>query len=319
MKMDYSKPNPTRKAPAQRKKKSKMSGVTKIILILAAVALIISLVMGALVIRKYAKLKQETEEARELYNPTSQSTNGDTKKEVDPETGVIRDFAELFNINSDIRGWITIPDTGLDQPVVQSTDNEFYLYRNVYKEKSSLGIPFVDYRAFIGPEHISTNLTIYGHAAKNGTFFAPVKEYKDIDFYKKHPTINFNTVYGDGTYKIVGFFMEDIGANNKKMFNYHDKVDMDEKEFNSFVSEMDKRSYFKTGVDVQFGDQLITLSTCDEEVTKGTSTNFRVALVARKVRPGESAKVDTSKAVINKEMIMPDLWVSDKGKANPHK
>ncbi len=176
MKMDTSKAKSQHKSSSSNhKKKSKMSGLTKVVLILAMILLIVSLVMGALVLRKYSKLEQDTEKAKELYNPTSQTTQ-EVKKEIDPQTGVIKDFKELFTTNSDIRGWISIPDTGLDQPVVQSTDNEFYLYRNVYKEKSALGIPFVDSRAFIGPDHISTNLTIYGHAAKNGTFFAPVKK-----------------------------------------------------------------------------------------------------------------------------------------------
>lgn len=320
MKLEQSKSNVKRKLPSRPKKKGQ-NKAAKIILVLAGIILIVCLVMGALVMRKYAKLDKDLEDAKELYNATSQTNGGndDGKPKINPETGVIRDFEELHKVNPDIRAWISIPDTKLDLPVVQGVDNEYYLYRNLNKEKAALGIPFIDHRAFVGAEHQSANLTIYGHAAKNGSHFAPVKEYKDIKYYKDHPIINFNTIYGNGAYKIIGFFMEDVGSDNTKMLAYHDVNELDKAGFDSYISEINKRSYFKTGVDAKFGDQLITLSTCDEEVVKGTSTPFRCVLVARKVRSGEKADVDISKATINKEMIMPDKWVSAKGKENPYK
>lgn len=321
MKLEQKNSNVKRKSPNSRPKKKGQNKAAKIILILAGIILIVCLVMGALVMRKYAKLDADLEKAKELYNPTSQTNGGkdNGKAQINPETGVIRDFEQLHKANSDIRAWISIPGTKLDQPVVQGVDNEYYLYRNLYKEKASLGIPFIDHRAFIGAEHQSANLTIYGHAAKNGSHFAPVKEYKDINFYKEHPIINFNTIYGNGTYKIIGFFMEDVGLDNEKMLPYHDINELDKAGFDSYISGINKRSYFKTGVDAKFGDQLITLSTCDEEVVKGTSTPFRCVLVARKVRSGEKNEVDTSKATINKEMVMPDKWVKAKCKENPYK
>lgn len=325
------KPSNSSATKAVVKKKPNKVGV--IITIVASVILIIAVVFGLLVIRKYSRAEKDTEFAQDAYNPTSsQNVNvdnpdkdpnadlvgGTTSKETDPNTGITRDFEELYKINPDIKGWISIPNTGLDQPVVQGHDNAEYLNLNIKKQKAGLGIPFVDWRATIEQGQQSDVLTIYGHAAANGTYFAPVKKFKDIEYYKTHPTLNFNTVYGDGIYKIIGFFMEDVGSDNTKMFNYHDKIELTEKDFNAYISEMNKRSYFNTGVDVKYGDQLVALSTCDEDVIKGTATPFRVVLVARKVRDGESAKVDTSKATINKAMVMPDKWVSAKGKANPY-
>lgn len=302
------------------KKKGKMSTGTMIIMGAAAVLVIIALVLGGLVLRKYANVNKDIEEAKELYTPTAPTDkdNGDTPPEIDVETGVVLDFKKLYETNSDVRGWISIPDTQLTQVVMQGVDNSFYLNRNYKKEKSALGAPFIDYRAFLSDAHQSTNLTIYGHAAKNGTHFAAVKDYKDVSFYKEHPVIDFNTIYGNGKYKIIGFFMEDVSIDNTKMFNYHDQVELDEAGFKKFISEMEKRSYFNTGVDVEYGDHLISLSTCDEDIVKGTSTPFRSVLVARKVREGETADVDTSKATINKQMVMPDKWVTKMGKANPY-
>ncbi len=309
------------KKNVKQKSKSAKSLGRKIIIIIASIVLICALILAGLVARKYISGRMEQKKYQELYNPTSDSSsekgnNGQTA-EIDPKTGVVKDFNKLYEINKDVVGWISIPDTLLDLPVVKSTDNAFYLNKTLEKNNNPFGTPFADYKATISKDMQSTNVTIYGHAAKDGSYFGPVKQYKKIDYYKEHPTLTFNTIYGNGEYKIIGLFMENVSQDNLNMFNYHDMVDLDEAGFNSYIENVMARNYFTTSVDVKFGDQLVTLSTCDTEVDGSTKTPYRLALVARKVRPGESEKVDVSKAANNVNQIMPDGWVKEKGKKNP--
>lgn len=309
-------------APAKKTKKTSKGKIVAIII--AVIILIVAITIGVLVWMKYAKGKQAVDDAKQLYTPTSSAqTSGvweQPDEEFDDTTGISKDFAKLHEQNNDVIGWMTIPDTLLDVPIVQGDDNAYYLNKTVEKKNNPFGVPYIDYRATITHDFQSSNLTIYGHAANDGSYFAPVKSYKDVEYYKKHPRLTFNTIYGKADYKIIGAFMEDVGMDNaEKMFAYHDKIDMDEKEFNEYVKNVTSRSYFKTNVDVKNGDKLVTLSTCDTELDSSVGTPYRMVLVARKVRVGEDTAVDVSKATKNTEMVMPADWVAKKGKANPYK
>ncbi len=310
------------------KKDSKQRIVGKIITSIASIVLIISLIMLGLVIAKYARANKNNVDNKDKYNPssdTSSATSGDNaptdakpaEEEIDAETGVVKDFVDLYKTNSDVVGWIKIPGTKLDLAVAKGKDNSYYLNHTLEKTSDAFGVPFADFRTTFSPSYQSTNVTIYGHAAKDGSFFSPVKDYKDLDFYKKHPVMTFNTIYGKGEYKIIGRFMEYVDGNNEKMFNYHDYVDLNEASVNKFIDNVKKRSYFVAPVDAKFGDQFITLSTCNTEIVNSNKTPYRDVLVARKVRPGESVDVDVAKAENNVDQLMPDGWVKKFGKKNP--
>ncbi|MEG2429918.1 MAG: class B sortase, partial [Oscillospiraceae bacterium] len=142
---------------------------------------------------------------------------------------------------------------------------------------------------------------------------APVKAYSDISYYKAHPLITFNTIYGKGVYKIIGAFTVDTTQIDGG-FDYNNKIDLTSEELNEYVAEVTKRSYFNTEVDVKADDKLITLSTCNGY----NATPMRSCVVARKVRPSETTEVDVSKATENTDMVMPDAWVKKNKKANQY-
>lgn len=322
---------------------SKQKLTSKIVSIVAVLVLIVAIVIGALVIRKYVNGRKDLDDANNLYSREQSSeiskdvesedlTSEEPKEtpvELDPELGINVDFVELYKKNPDVVAYINIEGTQLKMPVTQTPisedmyarwssgdfasdvmnavveGNKFYLDHNLDKEYAPFGIPFADSRAMFAPGVQSTVVTMYGHAAKDGTYFAPVKKYKDLEFYKEHPTIEFNTLYSNGTYKIIGMFLEDVDWNtNPNMFNYHDWVNLDESYFNSYVNNVKERSFFTTDVDTQYGDKLIALSTC----SKNSATSIRAVLVARKVRPGESPEVDVSKATVNENQKTPATW-----------
>ncbi|WMJ22127.1 class B sortase [Paludicola sp. MB14-C6] len=299
-----------------QKKDTTKQKIGKIISLVALVILIFSLIMLALLLFKYIKANSISNSYHDLY--VSSTTSSQIKKAedlFDSETGVIKELSQLYKVNNDLIGHINIPNTRLNYPIVKGKDNQYYLTNTLYKKYDPFGVPFADYRSTITKETQSTNITVYGHSAQDGSFFATVKKYKDFSFYQEHPIIEFDTIYGKGTYKIIGFFMEDVSQQNKKVFSYHDFIDVNsDKDVIRFLENVAKRSYFKTGVDAISSDQFITLSTCDTEVNK---TDFRVALVARKVREGESTEVDISKSEKNAKPMMPARWYQKKGIEDP--
>lgn len=316
-------------------KKKKLGTPAIIIIIITAILLVAVAVMGFLVFRKYDNIQKQQSDLDLLYPATDTADNFIVSSDddfdipvesepIDQTLGILPSFEELHKRNDDVIGFVRIPGTKLSTPVVQGEDNVYYLDHD-YDKRNALGIPFADANATISAEKQSANVTIYGHSARDGSYFAPLKDFNTLEYYKEHPVLTFDTIYGKGTYKIVGAFIAKVKtasgeAEDPEWFNYHTYIDMESSaEFDSFVAEMNKRSYFTTGVDLTYGDHLVTLSTCDTEIIPSGDTPYRMVVVARKVRAGESAGVDVSKATANTEMVMPQAWQDKYKKANPYK
>lgn len=164
--------------------------------------------------------------------------------------------------NNDIVGWIEIENTNINYPVLQGSDNEFYLTHNYKKEKTEKGSIFLskDYDWNIP----SCNLLIYGHNIRNGQMFQDLLKYEDKEFYYKHPTIRFTTEYEDVEYEIISAFKSKVyNKNQKNVFKYYDFVNANtEEEYIDFVKNAKKASLYETGINVEYNEQLITLITC---------------------------------------------------------
>lgn len=301
--------------------------IGKLISLFAFIALVFCLIASIFIIIRYQKPKSVATNYDSLLPSSTPIEDEKTPKKtitIDPKTGVNADLAKLYETNNQTVGYLSIENSKLAYPIPRGTDNLFYLDHTLFKEYDPFGVPFADYRSTIkkeidpitGLNAQSDNITIYGHSAKDGTFFDAVKKYKDLDYYKEHPLVEFKTIYGDSKYKVIGLFMENVNIKaNPSFFAYHDFVDkQSDQDLLSFVDNVKKRSYFTTSVDILPTDQLITLSTCDLEVNKN---DYRVALVARRVRLGEDEAVDVNAAQENKEMIMPDGWIKKKNRKNP--
>lgn len=246
----------------------------------------------------------------------------DEEEPLNAELGILDKFTEQYNRNNDFIGRVYVPNTLLDSEVVQGDDNEFYLNNDMDKKYFAWGVPFLDYRALFLTDYQSDILTLYGHNSKNGDYFESVKDYQKIDYYKANPIIHFDTIYGNGTYKIIGRFTEYVAGD---FFHYHDHFNLNhpsdpqEERFNNYLKELDKINLYETDIDVKFGDQLLVLSTCNDEIQGPKDTPYRDVLVARKVRPGEDPTVNVDNIKPNLDVVMPDGWVKKYGKANPYK
>ena len=148
----------------------------------------------------------------------------------------------------------------------------YYLKHSFEKEYSDYGVPYIDEDCVMGE---SNNYVIYGHHMKNETMFHDLCNYASKGFYDEHPTIKFDTLFGFGEYQIVAVFRFDT---NNDTFRYNQFTDMDEEHFKNFMNSVHLRQLYDTGVDAEYGDHLITLSTCEY-----TYTNGRFVVVAKKV------------------------------------
>ena len=195
---------------------------------------------------------------------------------------VQKKYAALYKENPDFVGWLTIADTHIDYPVMYTPapreDGEYYIHRNFEGDYSAAGLPFIDSNCQIEPA--TDNVIIYGHNMNAGTMFHDLLQYEDKDFYENHKTFTFDTIYEDGKYEVVACFRGQILPEDSNAFKYYEFVNAgSEEEFLAYVDEIKSMSIVDTGVDVQYGDKLITLSTCAYHVTDG-----RFAVVAKRIQ-----------------------------------
>ena len=184
---------------------------------------------------------------------------------------IIGKYAGLWKSNSDIIGWVKMEDTRIDYPVMQTKDDpEFYLHRNFKKEYSDSGTPFMDADSDIFEP--TPNWMVYGHHMKSGIMFHDLVKYEKKEFYQKHPTFSFDTIYkgGQGTYQIIAAGYTKIYNEDDNVFKYYQHTALNSKEeFDEYVAGVKSISSYETGETAEYGDQLVTLSTCSYQTTDG--------------------------------------------------
>lgn len=200
------------------------------------------------------------------------------RTEITPEkTERMLQVEKLQEQNSDIVGWIEIEGTHINYPVLQGEDNSYYMNHNYKKEENTYGSIFLDkdYDWSIP----SSNLLLYGHNLQNGELFHDILNYKDKSYYEEHPVIRFTTEKEDSEYEIIAAFYSRVYYKSEKnAFRYYYFINADnEEEYNEFVKNAKETSIYDTGKTAEYGDQLITLSTCSYHTEDG-----RFAVVARK-------------------------------------
>ncbi|MBD5551023.1 MAG: class B sortase [Lachnospiraceae bacterium] len=175
---------------------------------------------------------------------------------------ILPEYESLFNRNKKLIGWVKIADTNIDYPVMQTVDNEYYLTHDFGQNTDKNGCIFMDKDCDVIDR--STNLIIYGHHMKSGAMFGHLDKYTDESFYQEHQTFQFDTIYEKGTYQVVYVFQAQILAEDEIAFKYYQFIDANsEEEFNSNMVAMAEMSMYDTGLTPVYGDELVTLSTCD--------------------------------------------------------
>ena len=284
--------------------------VRKIVFLVAIVVLIVA---GCLMLRFYVFRENENNKDAQYWADQKEQNASDEVITVilkddsdkdnsseDKETGeveVLAEYMPYYEQNNDFVGWISMYPY-IQYPVVQSDDNEYYLKHNFEGGYNENGTIFADYQGKISATEMPHNTLLYGHNLITNNFFQPLSNFRKegISFLKDNYILEFDTLYERNQYKIFSVFLTNTKTEHGEVFNYWNQVYFSSKsEFNNFVAECLDRSYFYTGVDLQYGDELLTLSTCDFSMF----SDMRLVVVARKVRKDESISMDTSAFIDN--------------------
>ncbi len=257
----------------------------KIMIIVATIVAVLSLGYCGVYSYMLSRTAADNEQLASLkgsealkVNPEKKKNKGLTLHKTKTETpDILSEYETLYAKNQKLAGWLKIEGTNIDYPVMQTTDNEYYLNHNYNQQKDNNGSLFLDCECTLFPQ--SDNMIIYGHHMKSGNMFGNLQKYAKEDYWKKHPVIQFDTIYEKGTYEVMYVFYSKVYDNDELVFKYYQFINANsEKEFNYYLSEMEKLSLYDTGVEASYGDTLLTLSTCDHSQTDG-----RFAVVAKRV------------------------------------
>ena len=165
-------------------------------------------------------------------------------------------FSELKKINKDTVAWIKVNNTKIDYPVVQSSDNEYYLNRDFYKKSNVYGWVFMDFRN--KTSILDQNTIIYGHQDRHGLMFTTLNEALKPSWYKNsdNQIIELNTPNKLYKFKIFSVYITDP-VTDYLVTNFNDKD-----RYTNFLNNLVKKSIYNFGVNVDKDDKILTLSTC---------------------------------------------------------
>ena len=202
--------------------------------------------------------------------------NAEGKQEELPD--ILPEYQAIYQENPEFAGWLTIPDSIVDYPVMKpKNDTDYYLDHTFSGEEDKNGTLFIDSRNDI--VHRSTNIIIYGHNMKSSAMFGSLKKYLDEEYWQSHKTIQFDTIYEKGTYIVTAVCLGKVEYQDDDVFRYYDFLNAEsKKEFNVFKKNVEKSAVLADKEPIKYGDKLLTLSTCNQYVENG-----RLYIVAKKI------------------------------------
>lgn len=178
-------------------------------------------------------------------------------------------YDRLFATNEDMVGWLSVPDTVIDYPVMQTPDDEeYYLRRDFFGEKDKNGCLLLDTDSDL--HKTSNNLLIHGHNMKSGAMFGTLQKYEDSSYGAAHNHFFLYTKEETREYVLLAVFYSQIYTKDEKVFKYYDFFQAkDEKQFDDFYQNIKRLSIYDTGAEAKYGDEFLTLSTCAYHTQNG--------------------------------------------------
>lgn len=275
-------------------KYQKSSRGKSLIRLLAALLCLSALLFGGMLFYAVRSQRQFRQLARQVHTETAAITVSPTETATDPaatettlatretETAteatqpqLLPQYQPLFEENPDFFGWLTIPDTKIDYPVMHSPgDPEKYLHADFDGQYSFAGTPFADASCDLE----SDNILIYAHNMLDGSMFRSLLNYQEKTYWQKHPAILFNTLYEEQEYEVLAAFYDRVYYKTETCFKFYQFINAaDEADFDDAIANFREKSLYDTGVSAAYGDKLITLVTCAYHVDNG-----RFVVVARR-------------------------------------
>lgn len=203
--------------------------------------------------------------------------------EPEPEPERIENpIKDYYLQNEDMIAWLYIPDTPIDYPVMYTPeDEEYYLKKGFDKKGNANGCLILDTDSTINP--YSTNLIIHGHCMNSGAMFGTLSKYEKEEYGKEHSMIYLYDMDREHRYEVIAVFRSQVFKKSDTCFKYYKFFNAQtEEEFDYFYENIKEMSVYDTGVEAEFGDNFITLSTCAYHVQNG-----RFVVVAKEVEGGD--------------------------------
>lgn len=247
------------------------------ITVISLLSVVFAVSVGFLV-KDYCDSKMQAELYDNLIETVEGTDDTEDTMSYSEDKNFLPDYQELYMQNNDMVGWIKVEDTKINYPVMQSKDNpNFYLRHGFDKSYTVYGCPYVQENCDVDAP--SDNLVIYGHHMNDNSMFAGLMKYADKSFWEKHKIIQFDTLTEKGKYEVVAAFKTEVYTDSPNSFRYYDFVNADtEDDFDAYIAECKELAIYDTGVNAEYGDKLITLSTCEY-----SHNNGRMVVVAKKV------------------------------------
>lgn len=199
-----------------------------------------------------------------------------------PIPAISNPYLDGYLANKDMVGWLVIPGTNVNYPVMWTPQDEnYYLYRDFDKKDNKNGSLILDTDSCLDP--LTTNLIIHGHNMKSGAMFGNLTDFEKKEYYLEHPQVILYTKECQRNYEIIAVFRSQVYKKSDNVFKFYQFFQADtESEFLDFYENIKSLSLYDTGVTATFGDRFITLSTCVYHVKNG-----RFVVVARELPPGD--------------------------------
>lgn len=194
------------------------------------------------------------------------------------EPVMLRKFSALYEENSDFAGWLSIEGTKINYPVMaREGDNDYYLDKNFSRQEDKNGLLILDYRSDLLAG--GNNIIIYGHNMRTGVMFGTLDNYKSREFCMEHQTIRFDSLYEEGTYRVVAAMLSAVAYEDEEVFRYYDAIDVSTQEsFEEFRQNIESNALYTTDESLTYGDTYLILSTCDYYTEDG-----RFVVIAKKI------------------------------------
>lgn len=232
-------------------------------------------------------LVQRVEQEVSLGEGTSETSNGDSVSAEAPT--LERNYQPLVQENSHLAAWLMIEGAEVDYPVLYTPEEPEYYLRRAFDGSYALsGSLFIG--ANSAPD--GSNIIIYGHNMKDGSMFGGLDSYADEDYAKVHQEIIYDLIQPDGSYKrltfevMAAFYSRIYSVDEKNVFRYYYSTDLSDPDaFQYYIEEVLSASLYDLGVTAEYGDRLLTLSTCSYHTEDG-----RFVVVAREKHSGTSTR-----------------------------
>jgi sortase B len=302
--------------------------INKLIVLASAAALLVCFVVLGVYFYRIYEAKHNSETLGDIYSTANArviTSDTDDDSPVSPGDSVmpvttvpapdmpwvepekLPSAIQLAEINPDYAGYVSIPGV-FSEAVVLTTDNDYYLTHNFYKQKRAAGTVFADYRNVINGENVSDNIVLYGHNNRDGTMFGNMDYYKyNASYWLKNPFVYFDNFYTQDVYVILASFITNVEPkdDNGYVFDYQNYLNFDDTyTYENFKDNIEKKNQIITGLDYDENDKYLTLSTCSYEWEPS-----RHVMITRKLRPGETtSNIDTTLFKLNPDPVWPAIY-----------